>query len=82
MDVKTAWGIIKNNNPGMKPFTCNEGEKFYQFSLVSEGLAEGDAYGSGGVFMVDKTSGEYKVVPWNIAYDDPIIDVLDVSILD
>lgn len=80
MDVKKAWEIVKKNNPGMKPFTCNEGEKHYMFSLVPENLVKGDAYGSGGVFMVDKNSGKYMVVPWTVANNEPIVNIIDTSI--
>lgn len=82
MDVKSAWELVKSHNPGMKPFTCNEYEKYYVFSLVPEDLAEGDGYGSGGVFVVDKDTGEYRVVPWSMLIGEPIVNVFDVSVFD
>lgn len=80
MDVKNAWEIVKKNNPGMKPFTCNEGRDHYIFSLVPNNLAKNDCFANGAVYMVDKKTGEYKEGPWTIALNEPLVKVLDVSI--
>lgn len=80
IDVKKAWSVVAANNPGMKPFTCNEGENNYMFSLVPKDLPENDFYATGAVYLVDKNSGKYKIVPWNVANQEKLVKILDVSI--
>lgn len=79
MNVETAWAIVENQNPGMRPFTCLETKKHYCFSLIPDDLDAGDAFANGAVYMVSKNSGDYKVVPWDISAKEPVVQIIDVS---
>ena len=80
IDIKKAWDIVKNNNPGMKVIVCNEIEKYYVFSLAPNDLKEGDGYGCSGVHIIDKVTGDYKTAHFTYVIHEPIIKEFDIKI--
>lgn len=82
INVKKAWEIVKNNNPGMKVSICNETKQYYVFSLIPNNLTRGDGYGCSGVHIVDKSTGEYKTAHFTYVIHEPILNEFDTSLFE
>lgn len=76
IDVKEAYDIVKKNNPNMKVFICNEGTKYYHFSLFPVEFA------GSMVDLVDKKTGKYLKAHFTVRANDLIIREIDVSSLE
>ena len=77
IDVKKAYSIVVQNNPGMEVNTCNEYADKYVFSLKPEGCKEG--FANSAVYIVDKKTESYKVLPFWEVLGEPIIKEVDIT---
>lgn len=66
IDLKTAYEIVCGENNGMKPVSCVELEKYYSFNMMP-------AIANSSVYLVDKHTGEYKVVYFMLVVNEPIL---------
>lgn len=82
IDVKQAYKIVLSNNPKMKAFTCAEHEDSFVFSLIPEDLKKNDCFSNSAVYIVDKSNGAYKVLPFFEIMDKPIIRDIDITTLE
>ena len=82
INTKQAYTIVLSNNPKMKALTCVEQKDSYVFSLIPEDLKENDCFSNSAVYIVDKSNGTYKVLPFFEVMDKPIVRDIDVTTLE
>ncbi|MBR5248714.1 MAG: hypothetical protein IKV27_07240 [Lachnospiraceae bacterium] len=82
IDLKKACTIVCAQNKGMKPISCVELEKYYSFNMVPSKLKDGDGFANSSVYLVDKKTGEHKVVYFTLVVNKPILREFDKSDLE
>lgn len=79
INLKKACEIVRSENKGMKPIYCVELEKYYSFNMVPSNLSKGDGFANSSTYLVDKQTGEHKVVHLFSVLNEPIIQEFEES---